>query len=92
MKYRPIDDMSASWIKAATVVTEKLAYDTLDKYYALMKIMEECVEVWQPRMNSAYLVGWCLCGCRVQRLCTRQTSIQLFVGYRSYLVIGDMPA
>ena len=45
MKVRPIDDMSASWINAATIVMEKLSYDTLDKYYALMRILEESVQV-----------------------------------------------
>ena len=37
VKVRPIDDMSASLINAATNATEKLAYDTLDHFFEMVK-------------------------------------------------------
>ena len=37
LKVRPIDDFSASLINAATGVTEKLSYDTLDLFFELLR-------------------------------------------------------
>ena len=45
VKVRPIDDMSISRINAATTALEKLKYDTLDLYYALMHNFEAKVKV-----------------------------------------------
>ena len=37
LKIRPIDDMGASCINAATTAHEKLEYDTLDKFFSMMQ-------------------------------------------------------
>ena len=44
-KVRPIDDLSASRVNAATTPQEKLAYDTLDMYFAMMQEFEGKVKV-----------------------------------------------
>ena len=45
IKVRPIDDMSASDINAATGVSEKLVYDTLDTYVEMLRSLALLVEV-----------------------------------------------
>lgn len=44
-KVRPIDDMSASGINAATTVAEKLLYDTLDLFHATIRKLAGVVGV-----------------------------------------------
>lgn len=43
-KVRPIDDMSTSGINDATAVSEKLYYDTLDKYVVLLRELQKCAQ------------------------------------------------
>ena len=45
LKIRPIDDMGASCINAATTAHEKLEYDTLDKYFSMMQKFMKTVGV-----------------------------------------------
>ena len=47
-KVRPIDDMSASDINAATSVSEKLVYDTLDLLHESMRCLVSATGVSNP--------------------------------------------
>ena len=58
LKIRPIDDMSASMVNAATCSQEKLPCDTLDMFFASMRHLEGLVrgpkKLWKADIDSAF--------------------------------------
>ena len=58
LKIRPIDDMSASMINAATWAKEKCSCDTLDLFYASMRRLEQLVSgpkrLWKADIDAAF--------------------------------------
>ena len=44
-KVRPIDDMTASWVNAATGAQEKLSYDTLDLFLESLRQLRAVTDV-----------------------------------------------
>ena len=57
-KIRPIDDMSASMINAATCAAEKCSCDTLDVFFASMRRLEQLVkgpkQLWKADIDAAF--------------------------------------
>ena len=58
-KIRPIDDMTASGVNAATRPREKLVYDTLDKCFSVIEAFHERVPVAHILRRSRVLIVSC---------------------------------
>ena len=58
VKVRPIDDMSASMVNAATCAREKVSCDTLDLFFASMRRLKQLddgpTKLWKADVDSAF--------------------------------------
>ena len=57
-KVRPCDDMTRSHVNPATAAAEKLEYESLDKFLALMRMANKRMRcplaLWKADIDSAY--------------------------------------